>query len=151
MNMHTTITRATSAQTAWDDAMGRLIDAKAAEVAYQRRFYEPSYQATVACERANGLSEDSDWEAVRAFWAKHPDQNQRHRAIAEEYERLSNATWEVQQELIAMPAASADGLRWKLDYIFADNGDGDGFMSSWSVKFIAQTVNDYRRLLGGAS
>jgi len=49
--------------------------------------------------------------------------------------------------LMAMPAPNAAALCWKLDYLLAVGlGDSTG---SYSADFVRQTVDDYRRMLGG--
>ena len=51
-------------------------------------------------------------------------------------------------ELMAMPSPHAAALRWKLDFLLADQGNGG--TAPWSCDFAAQAVADYRRMLGEA-
>ena len=68
--------------------------------------------------------------------------------IDDEGERVSEAI----DALIQLPAPDAAALLWKLNYIIAseidDEGEG-GSTPCWSGAFVAQTIADMRRILGG--
>ncbi|MET3287050.1 UNVERIFIED_ORG: hypothetical protein ABIC34_003871 [Sphingomonas sp. 1057] len=49
--------------------------------------------------------------------------------------------------LMTTPAPDNAALLWKLEYLFS--GDGQGSVDPWSLDFCAQTIADFRRLLGG--
>jgi nitrogenase subunit NifH len=48
-------------------------------------------------------------------------------------------------QLLAMPAPDSAALQWKLDWFLVDQG---GTTASYATGYVAQTVADYRRILG---
>jgi len=80
------------------------------------------YQATVAnCERCEWSFESTD---------------------------IENVAW---RKLMAVPAPHAKALHWKLDYLFGNHADEDGYCASWRADIVAFVVADAERLSGGAA
>lgn len=54
---------------------------------------------------------------------------------------------DAENRLMGMPAPDNAALRWKLDIALEDS---NGSLNPWTTEYMAQTVRDYRRLLGNA-
>lgn len=133
----------------WECAMKRYLDAEAAYQHYARTVYDPAHARMIAFEEANGMAQGSPAytrDAVQALHARHggifavPDD------VGEMCDRLSDEAYEAEWVLRKMPAPDHAALRWKLDR-FLTCDDNDGYTDSWSTDAIAQTIEDYRRLL----
>lgn len=61
---------------------------------------------------------------------------------------IENAAW---RKLMDVPAPHAKALHWKLNYLFGDNADEDGYCASWRSDIVALTVADAKRLAGGVA
>ena len=80
----------------------------------------------------------NQWNAVDTICRlRHPDFN---------IDELGSIADDLQVALMATPSPDAEALRWKLDYFLAPIGGGS--TDSYPPDFVAQTVADYRRLLG---
>lgn len=60
---------------------------------------------------------------------------------------LSEQQSDAQTVLIQLPAPDADALRWKLNYLFGEESNEDGYCASWSADFIRPVIADVNRLL----
>lgn len=69
-------------------------------------------------------------------------------AAEEHYDALTDAEIEAQDRMLATPAPDLAALRYKLGFIFAD--EGSETITPWSQNYIAQTKADISRLLGDA-
>ena len=69
-------------------------------------------------------------------------------AAEERSEELTTRLWQAEANLRNTPAPDLAALRWKLDYLLAD--DDSGNMTAWSMEQIAQTKADIARLTGDA-
>jgi len=92
--------------------------------------------------RDNEIPARAQWEARMAAW-------QAVEAIPDEVSTDADIDLAgyLMDRLLGMPSPDAKALCWKLDYLLGVDNDST---SSWSADFIAQTVADYRRLLGSA-
>ena len=80
------------------------------------------------------------WDAAEILWrADHPD-------FAPD--EMADVSADLAAALMETPAPHAAALRWKLDYVLApSHGDTT---ECYTKDYVAQTVADYRRLLGDA-
>lgn len=62
-----------------------------------------------------------------------------------EFDRLSAIAGDAENALIRMPAPDLAALKWKLDKLLSD--DGDGYISPWSADYLSQTRADIARLM----
>lgn len=53
-------------------------------------------------------------------------------------------------KIMAMPAPHNTALRWKLDYLLSTDWNGERSTGAYSADYVAQTVADYRRVLGNS-
>lgn len=115
-----------SASTAeWDALMARYLTAEADYQAFYDAHYKPHLDR---------------WKQDRSY------QTPEH--IDEMLEHLAERGSDLEGELICMPAPHRSALRWKLDKIL--RGGVGGSTPCWSAEYVAQTIADYRRLLGEA-
>jgi hypothetical protein len=56
---------------------------------------------------------------------------------------IEGAAW---RKLMEVPAPHAKALHWKLDYLFGNDMDKDGYCASWRADIVAFTVADAKRL-----
>ncbi|RIV83372.1 hypothetical protein [Aurantiacibacter zhengii] len=130
-------------RTEWDAAMRKMQEADAACDAYYRNVVQPLEDALEARLRSNGVTKGTAQydEKRREVVAKAHDYHAAH----DELERLCDVFCDAQSALLDMPAPDAEALRWKLDKVLEPCHGGT---QSWSWSYVAQTVEDYRRLLG---
>lgn len=122
----------------WNTLMRAYETAKAAEEEYEATTWKPEWERSEALFKSAGGSRE---ELVKSHpdWAVGP-------VINDEMERLQGVRYDLRNALMAARAPDAAALRWKLDLVLEDDG---GSLQCWSSSFIAQTIADYRRLLGG--
>lgn len=122
----------------WDVLMQAYETAKAAEEAYEKTTWQPEWDRSEALLKSVGGSRE---ELLKSHpdWAVGPE-------INDEMERLQGVRYDLRNALMDARAPHAAALRWKLDVVLEDDGDS---IQCWSRKFVAATIADYRRLLGG--
>ena len=113
-----------SPRVAWDAAMARYIKARAISDAFNRDHYDV-YIRRQNADHSYGI----------------PDN------ISDRGEALIDEMVNAEGVLMDMPAPDRAALRWKLDIVLEP---GEEFTPSYSANYVAQTIADYRRLLGDA-
>ena len=90
------------------------------------------------------LQDQARWKATLAEfealnWVQEPDETD---GTDDDIERAGMLS----RRLMEMPAPDRSALRWKLDYILAEENG----CASYTAGYLAQTLADYRRFLGDA-
>ena len=109
-----------SSRSAWDTAMARYRAASAAHASYAKAVHDPvMHRGTI------------------------PDH------IAERMDALGCELSDAEDDLLDLPAPHEAALRWKIEFVMKD--EGDGFLSPWSKGAVKQTLADAARLLPTAA
>jgi len=138
---------------AWDVAMAQYVKAREAAAAYHTGTYNPVYARYKqwADQHVGEFPGGHHNGNAAAEWKARSDQNPHTTAygfVDEEYERLIDIESDAQGGLMETPAPDRKALLYKLDYLLDSSGTES--TDSFTAEFVAQTVADYRRLLGDA-
>lgn len=129
-----------SLEAGWATLMASYLAAKQAEDDYADGGWTPAYDREQAFANTHsGIREQ--------LYKDHPEECISSQ-VDDEVERLLEVRCRFEDALMRTPAPDGEALRWKLDYLLRDDGDGSVFC--WNIEFIAQTADDYRRILGAA-
>ena len=66
----------------------------------------------------------------------------------EQWDEAASVHTDAAWALVTMPAPDIAAVSWKLDYLFADDVQGDDSNSSYNIEAIATVLADVRRLAG---
>lgn len=141
---------ANPSRAAWDAALRRYTQVLTASAYFEAVEFNPAWDRERAFLAEHGVKDR--WPDGRAHVARlreqHPDQfvpDELDNRLEKFGTEISDAEW----ELMSMPAPDEQALAWKFDHILGVGSKQDS-TPSWSREYVAQTIADYRRLLGEA-
>lgn len=139
-----TIAKPIVALSDWEAAMAQLHDKTDLYERFKRDVADPAVERDRAFERRHGLEFDAPDYFHRRIALQAEQGYQSPPSIADTADRLCDAMTDAEGDLMDTPAPDHAALLFKLEKLLAvENGGTD----AWSAAYVAQTVEDMRRLL----
>lgn len=137
--------REASAEPGWYEMLAEAEAAKKAEDEFYNQHWTPINEEQERVFPESYKANETNL-AARAKWQK----DSGYEAASEFFEALASKRYDLQTKLMATPAPDLPALRWKLD-VALQSEDLDGeepSLACWNMRYLEQTIADYRRLLG---
>lgn len=131
-------------QTAWDSLMELYLAARDEFDRYREQTFNPLADKAKRIWPKMPIRCPETLEAYK----KWTDESGYDRA-ADKLDALCEVFGDREDALMAYPAPGPDALLWKLDRVLEPE-DGTESTPCWDMRYVRQTVEDYRRILGSA-